>query len=164
MTQDTPGALNPERFAALAAADGGDLERWPSDLRRAGRAYVDAHAEAARLVLEREVDLDGILAAVSPERPSDRLQTAILAARAAAPAPWWRAAWDRLMVGDVMDAGGGAGVMSLRGVGVLAALTLIIGAMSGYLAGAAVVEADAARALLTAGNDAGGGWTGWGGA
>lgn len=53
--------MTPERFAALAAAYGGTIDRWPEAERAAARAFRDAHPEA-EAVLAAEAALDAALA------------------------------------------------------------------------------------------------------
>lgn len=53
--------MTPERFAALAAAYGGSIDRWPEAERRAARAYLADHPEAGTM-LDVEATLDSSLA------------------------------------------------------------------------------------------------------
>ncbi len=61
--------MKPDRFAALAAAYGGDLERWPDANRDAARRHL-AEAPDAMAILLRERELDVALAASSAVPPT----------------------------------------------------------------------------------------------
>ena len=52
--------MTPDRFAALADAHGGAIERWPVDLRDAARAHLLLHPQAG-LVLQEAARLDAAL-------------------------------------------------------------------------------------------------------
>ena len=68
--------MTSERFAALADAYGGNIDRWPERERRAAEAYLLSHAEA-RPILLRQAELDAALAAWTVPYPSASLATAI---------------------------------------------------------------------------------------
>ena len=55
-----------ERFAALADAYGGEIDRWPAAEQAAARAFWGAHPAQAAAILTAADGLDGLLAA-SPE-------------------------------------------------------------------------------------------------
>ncbi|MEQ8435592.1 MAG: hypothetical protein RIA71_15275 [Oceanicaulis sp.] len=67
-----------ERFSALCAAYGGDLERWPKAEREAGRALAQTTPEA-RDVLQQARALDGALDQARSEPASDDLARRIAA-------------------------------------------------------------------------------------
>lgn len=64
--------MTPDRFAALADAHGGAIERWPADLRDAGRAHLLLHPEAS-LVLDEAARLDAALGSWSVPGPGAAL-------------------------------------------------------------------------------------------
>jgi len=71
--------LTPDRFHALAETWGGDLARWPADLRPAAEALLarDADARASR---DRALALDALLAVDAVAPPAADLRRTILAA------------------------------------------------------------------------------------
>ncbi|WP_428375619.1 hypothetical protein [Lichenicoccus sp.] len=69
--------MTPERFAALADAHGGMLERWPDDLREAARAHLLLHPEAAG-ILDAAARLDAALATWTVPGPGAALSGRIL--------------------------------------------------------------------------------------
>ena len=64
--------MTSERFAALADAYGGDIDRWPEHERRAAKAYLLTHPEA-RPILLRQAELDAALAAWTVPHPTASL-------------------------------------------------------------------------------------------
>ena len=68
--------MTSERFAALADAYGGDIDRWPESERRAAWAYLQSHPEA-RPVLLRQAGLDVALAAWAMPHPTASLAAGI---------------------------------------------------------------------------------------
>lgn len=106
-----------ERFAALAAAFGGDVSRWPPAERDAAADLMAADPQATARLLSVESDLDGVLDAWRAPRPTQALRDAILAsAPAHRPGPPWRAWIWRTGLGAGLAAAGAAGLM----VGVIA--------------------------------------------
>jgi len=74
--------MTEERFAALAAAYGADIGRWPEGEREAARGL--AVRPDLRALLESEADLDHQLWQATIAAPSHRLSEAVIAM---APAP-----------------------------------------------------------------------------
>ncbi len=68
--------MTSERFAALADAYGGDIDRWPGSERRAAGAYLHSHPEA-RPILLRQAGLDAALAAWAVPHPTVSLAAEI---------------------------------------------------------------------------------------
>lgn len=123
---DAP-ALTLERFTLLAEANGGDLARWPEEVRAAAAALVERDPAAAE-ALQAAAELDALLDPLFEESmaldpapaPSTALTARILAdaaaatpapavlARAARPAPslWGRAV--ALLFGEVSPAASSA--------------------------------------------------------
>lgn len=60
-----------KRFRTLAASYGGDLQRWPEEMRPRARALLDTSAEA-RQIIERARELDEAIAAAEAAH-SERL-------------------------------------------------------------------------------------------
>ena len=77
--------MTPDRFDALAAAYGADLDRWPADHRVAGRRLAAGPDAATTLAAAR--DLDRRLAAYAVAEPSADLQRRVLSIAAGRPAP-----------------------------------------------------------------------------
>ena len=71
-------AMDAKRFAALAAAYGGDLRRWPEAERMAGSVF--AASEAGQAILRHAGTLDGLLDSYRIEAPGKILHGAILQA------------------------------------------------------------------------------------
>lgn len=82
--------MTPERFAALAAAYGCAIDRWPADERAAARAFREADPAAADAILAAEAALDATLARWAVPAPG-----AALAGRIARDAARRRAVWRR---------------------------------------------------------------------
>ena len=74
-SMDEP-AMDARRFAALAAAYGGDLRRWPEAERATGATF--ASSEAGQAVLRDAGTLDGLLDSYRVEAPGKALHGAIL--------------------------------------------------------------------------------------
>lgn len=102
------------RFAALAEAWGGRIERWPTDERDAAWRFLAEAGEVAQALLAGALDLDEALEALRPPQPSAALRAAILAA-APRPRPARGALW-RWLTG----AGLGAGLAAACAAGVVA--------------------------------------------
>ena len=68
--------MTSERFSALAAAYGGDIDRWPESERWPARAYVQSHPEA-RPILLQQAQLDAALAAWAVPNPTASLAAGI---------------------------------------------------------------------------------------
>lgn len=130
--------LTPKRFAALAAAHGGDLARWPHELRDAAAHHLAVHPETARAVLAGQSDLDALLDAWRPMAARSDLREAIIAAalRSARGLTAWIL---RASVGAGLAAAGAAGL--IVGVGLSAASLTVQG---GEPVSAAMVSYDAA--------------------
>ena len=80
-----------DRFAALAAAYGGDVSRWPELEREAAALLMATEPQATASRLAGESDLDWALDAWRAPGASAALQAAILAsAPAARRVPPWR--------------------------------------------------------------------------
>ncbi|MFD1987077.1 hypothetical protein ACFSOZ_32130 [Mesorhizobium newzealandense] len=71
-------AMDAKRFAALAAAYGGDLRRWPEAERMAGAIF--AANTAGQAILHHAGTLDGLLDSYHVEAPGKALHSAILQA------------------------------------------------------------------------------------
>lgn len=69
--------MTEERFAALAAAYGADISRWPEGEREAARRLA-ARADL-RATLEAEADLDHLLWQATTTAPSHALSEAVIA-------------------------------------------------------------------------------------
>jgi hypothetical protein len=67
-----------ERFAALAAAYGGDLRRWPEAERMAGTIF--AASEAGEIILKHAGTLDALLDSYRVDAPGKALHGSILQA------------------------------------------------------------------------------------
>jgi hypothetical protein len=76
-------ALALERFAELADAYGGDLQRWPAE-QRAAAAQLLAGSEQARAILRAASELDDALGGPSPESALQAVRARILQSRPAA--------------------------------------------------------------------------------
>lgn len=70
--------MTPARFAALAAAYGSDIERWPLGERQAAKDHL-RHAPDAAALLEVEAGLDAALMAWTLPGPGAALVTQIIA-------------------------------------------------------------------------------------
>jgi hypothetical protein len=102
-----------DRFAALAAAYGGDVSRWPELEREAAALLMATEPEATASRLAGESDLDWALDAWRAPGASAALQAAILAsAPAARRVPPWRGWMWRTGLGAGLMAAGAAGVMA----------------------------------------------------
>lgn len=117
-----------ERFQALADAYGGDIRRWPGELRGPAVALAEQSA-AARAILARAEALDAQLDAWRVAAPSAALRDAVLAQ-----AP-------RLRVGWVRSAG-----LWLSGAGLAAACAA--GVVFGVAASTAVTDDVRAETVL----------------
>ncbi|MGX7876567.1 hypothetical protein ACVDG5_031275 [Mesorhizobium sp. ORM6] len=69
-------AMDAERFAALAAAYGGDLRRWPQGERERGAAF--AHSDLGVAILGHAGKLDALLDSYDAKAPSKALHGSIL--------------------------------------------------------------------------------------
>ena len=78
--------MTPERFAELADAHGGSVERWPADLRDAARAHLLLHPEAFA-TLDAAAGLDRLLGAWTVPGPGAALSGRILMQATATPSP-----------------------------------------------------------------------------
>jgi hypothetical protein len=76
-TEDEP-AMDTKRFAALAAAYGGDLRRWPEAERMAG--MILAASETGEAILRHAGKLDAQLDSYAVEAPGKALHGSILQA------------------------------------------------------------------------------------
>lgn len=110
--------MTPDRFAQLAAAHGGDVGRWPQDIREAARAALAADPHGLGAVLAAEADLDRLLD-LAPAQAAD----AVLLGRLleAAPKPrrsasgWWAGLAAGLGLAVATVAGVAVGVASGAG-------------------------------------------------
>ena len=83
--------MNPDRFAELADAFGGELSRWPSEEQARAQAFVKAEPELAQALLEEAAALDALLDLDALAPPSPALYESITASglrRAFAPPRW----------------------------------------------------------------------------
>lgn len=83
--------MSPDRFAELADAFGGQLERWPSDEQAAARTFAEAEPEYAQACLEDAAALDQLLDMDAIAPPPAALFESIVASglrRAYAPPRW----------------------------------------------------------------------------
>jgi hypothetical protein len=115
MKNDESGSMSPERFAALAAAYGADLRRWPAAEREAARELQARSDLLVRHALSREKALDHRLDSYAVPAPSAALYRAIVAA---APQPaliWTRARlwWSGLGLAGAGLAGALAGAAAI---------------------------------------------------
>lgn len=80
--------MNAERFAVLAEAYGGDIARWPVEVREAAEAWRTSHARAAMAVLAEAAEIDLWLDASRTPDPGPALREDIIqsARRVRAPA------------------------------------------------------------------------------
>ena len=133
---DAP-VLDMPRFEALAEAFGGDLSRWPAEVREDAARLLAATPDAARRILTEAGDLDAALDAWRPRAASAALQDAILAA-----APAMRRGLG--LAALVLRAGLGAGLAAACAAGVItgvriggldqppASVDVVAQALSGY--------------------------------
>ena len=102
-----------DRFAALAEAYGGDVSRWPENVREAAAVLMSADPAATAPLLAAQSDLDWALDSWRTPAASATLQAAILAS---APTqrrpPAWRGWVWRTGLGAGLMAAGAAGVMA----------------------------------------------------
>lgn len=76
-SEDVP-AMDAKRFAALAAAYGGDLRRWPQAERMAGAMF--AAGEGGRAILDQAGGLDLLLDSYRVDAPATALHATVLRA------------------------------------------------------------------------------------
>jgi hypothetical protein len=102
-----------DRFAALAEAYGGDVSRWPENVREPAALLMSSDPAATAPLLAAQSDLDWALDAWRAPAGSAALQAAILAsAPAARRGPAWRGWMWRTSLGAGLMAAGAAGVMA----------------------------------------------------
>ncbi len=110
--------MTPDRFAELAAAHGGDIGRWPQELREAARAALAAQPHALGAVLAAEADLDRLLDLAPAQTADAALMGRLLEA---APRPrrsasvWWAGLAAGLGLAAATVAGIAVGVASGQG-------------------------------------------------
>jgi hypothetical protein len=106
--------MTPDRFAALAAAYGADLDRWPETDRDAARQHLSDTPQAAS-VLSRERDLDVALAAYGVAAPTaDRQRQVVTALRRRRAERENRGRWlSRLGMLGALAAGAALGVSAM---------------------------------------------------
>lgn len=110
--------MTPDRFAELAAAHGGDIGRWPQELREAARAALAAQPQALGAVLAAEADLDRLLDLAPAQTADAALMGRLLEA---APRPrrsasvWWAGLAAGLGLAAATVAGIAVGVASGQG-------------------------------------------------
>jgi hypothetical protein len=89
--------MNPNRFAALAEAYGGDIRRWPDAERDAAWAFLKAQPESAAPALAAARRIDTALDSIASFQPSAALRDLVLASAprsaARAASAWWTARW-----------------------------------------------------------------------
>ncbi len=135
----TSERMDETRFGELADAFGGDVRRWPEDVRDAARAWVDAHPEAERALFDAR-QTDAALFASSNPVVSMALRDRVIASASAAGFRA-RAAWPSLRKLLWI---GGAGWAAAACAGVMVGTTL-----SGHLATQAQADAVIDQALLS---------------
>lgn len=89
MSTDT--SMTPDRFAELADAYGGTLERWPSEVQAAARMFCEAEPDFAQACLDEASALDQLLDLDVAAPPASALFETITASglrRAYAPPRW----------------------------------------------------------------------------
>jgi hypothetical protein len=101
--------MTPDRFAELAAAHGGDIGRWPQDLREAARAALAADPSRLGAVLAAEAGLDRLLD-LAPAQSADAALMGRLLDAAPKPRRSGRAWWAGLAAGLGLAAAAVAGV------------------------------------------------------
>ncbi|KSB88696.1 hypothetical protein AS593_19875 [Caulobacter vibrioides] len=110
--------MTPDRFAELAAAHGGDIGRWPQDLREAARAALAVDPHGLGAVLAAEADLDRLLDLAPAQAVDAALMGRLLEA---APRPrrsanaWWAGLAAGLGLAAATVAGVAVGVASGQG-------------------------------------------------
>lgn len=114
---DVPGAAE-ARVRQLAEAFGGDPARWPESDRAAAEAWIAAHPEDARRLLDAAGALDRLLLAWEAPRPTEVAQARV---QTAAPGQVRRA----LRRSWVLTLTGGAALAAACLAGILAAPRLV---------------------------------------
>lgn len=110
--------MTPDRFTELAAAHGGDIGRWPQDLREAARAALAADPSRLGAVLAAEAGLDRLLDLAPAQSADAALMGRLLDA---APQPrrprgaWWAGLAAGLGLAAAAVAGVAVGVASGAG-------------------------------------------------
>ncbi|PVM92129.1 hypothetical protein DDF62_02955 [Caulobacter radicis] len=110
--------MTPDRFAELATAHGGDIGRWPQDLREAARAALASDPHGLGAVLAAEADLDRLLDLAPAQSADAALLGRLLEA---APRPrrstgaWWAGLAAGLGLAAATVAGVAVGVASGAG-------------------------------------------------
>ena len=84
-------SMNPDRFAELADAYGGDVSRWPGDEQARARAFMTTDPDQAQALLDEAAALDALLDLDEIAPPSPALFETVAASgirRAFAPPRW----------------------------------------------------------------------------
>lgn len=110
--------MTKERFEALAEAYGGDLARWPADVREEAALLAAAEPAFAQTVLQRQAALDAALHALPLKTASAALFEQIL--ESAPPLRRPRLRWR----GWLAPAGLGAGLAAAAAAGVVLGVQL----------------------------------------
>ncbi len=101
--------LTRERFEALAEAYGGDVSRWPEDVREAAAVRMAGEPKVCGEILGRAGALDAALDAWRPAPASPGLMERILAAAPRMRRPRWLIWLSPAVLGAGLAAGEGAG-------------------------------------------------------
>ena len=110
MAREHAGMTN-ERFEALAETFGGDVARWPFDVREAAALLMAAEPQFTQAALARADRLDAALDAWRPAAASAGLAERIVAAAPKARAPSWTGWLSPAALGAGLAAACAAGVM-----------------------------------------------------
>jgi hypothetical protein len=137
--------MTEDRFAALAEAYGGDIARWPAEVRADAEAFTAMHAEAAA-VLERERGLDAALDADVAGAPGALLRQRVIDSAPAALSAGriWR--W-------LTGAGLGLGLAAACACGVAAGMTLAPPSVTRMISGPPAESSDELTALIDPATD-----------
>lgn len=103
--------LTRERFEALAEAYGGDVSRWPAEVREAAAVLMAAEPTLSGDILSRAAALDGALDAWRPAPASPGLVDRILATAPRMRRPPWLAWLSPAALGAGLAAACAAGVI-----------------------------------------------------
>ena len=128
--------MDATRFSELAAAYGGDIRRWPDDVRDVARAWIDAHPPEAERALFDARQTDAALFASPNPTVSMALRDRVLASATMKARAAWPSLRKLLWIG-------GAGWAAAACAGVMVGTTL-----SSHLATQAQADAVLEQALL----------------
>lgn len=71
-------AMNEQHFAKLAETYGASLARWPENVRRPARHFLQEHGQSAQALLDAQSDVDAALALLPEQKPDMALQARVL--------------------------------------------------------------------------------------